>query len=353
MQVTKPFKTLAASILIMLGIQPAVAKSHNQLAGEATRILVLGTPHLSDMDEISDEHLKPLLARLEAFAPDVIAIEAVPGQTCELLRAHREVYPGVADTYCTDPLPARDALGLSAGAAELALAIELDGLGEDIPPEKHRSLAALLWATGDPWSAAMHWSLLSTEQRLASDQIDEDLASLLDRQLESANENRRIAGMLGANLGHTRLFPMDDHRSDSIMIFANPELPGILQEIWNADIGDEAALEAEADRLLGSPEGLLAYYRFTNSSEFQTMLRDADFGAAAQTGDANNAARSYVAWWHARNLRMAANIVESFGNRPGAKVLVITGNSHKAYLDRILGQFEDIELVNVDEVLAD
>jgi hypothetical protein len=50
---------------------------------------------------------------------------------------------------------------------------------------------------------------------------------------------------------------------------------------------------------------------------------------------------------------MAANVLEAAGNQPGAKVLVITGSSHKSYFDLYLDQMHDIELVSIESVLGD
>ncbi|TAH42145.1 MAG: hypothetical protein EYC71_11235, partial [Gammaproteobacteria bacterium] len=60
----------------------------------------------------------------------------------------------------------------------------------------------------------------------------------------------------------------------------------------------------------------------------------------------------YVAGWETRNLRMAANIRAAFRDRPGARVLVIVGNSHKPWLDHLLGLMQGIDLVDAQKILA-
>lgn len=66
---------------------PAIGFSGVQadLGGEPTRVLVLGTSHLDQVPEgaIEEEHLALVRSKLEAFAPDIIAIEAVGGRTCD------------------------------------------------------------------------------------------------------------------------------------------------------------------------------------------------------------------------------------------------------------------------------
>jgi hypothetical protein len=60
------------------------------LAVAPTRMLVLGTAHLSGFRDFIDrpgldKALQPLLARLEAFAPDTIAVEDVSGPDCAIV----------------------------------------------------------------------------------------------------------------------------------------------------------------------------------------------------------------------------------------------------------------------------
>ena len=70
-----------------------------QLAGEPTRALVLGSAHIAQMPEdvVQIEHLALVLDRLEDFAPDVVAVEALDGMSCERLQRYVKLYPRVAN----------------------------------------------------------------------------------------------------------------------------------------------------------------------------------------------------------------------------------------------------------------
>lgn len=61
--------------------------------------------------------------------------------------------------------------------------------------------------------------------------------------------------------------------------------------------------------------------------------------------------RQYVASFETRNLRMVANIRETFGNAPGARILNIVGASHKACYDAYLDEMSDVQIVDALEVL--
>lgn len=326
-----------------------------QLAGEPTRVLVLGSPHLSQLpaEAFPLEHLELIMERLETFAPDVIAIEALSGLTCDQLLRHAKLYDGVADTYCYDPAPALDHLGMTAPEATLAAEKALDALPQTPSAADHTRLAALLLGAGERWSAALHWSYLDESERVTSPMISERMATYLNRLLASRNESGSIGVALARRLGLAHVSPMDDHTADLVQVRAPDTLGPALREMWSTP--NAAAREARAKQMefMGSPAKAMAGYRYINSPQYQQMTIDNDFGKAGRTSANDGVTRQYLAWWQTRGLRMAANVVEAAGNQPGAKVLVIVGASHKSYFDAYLDQMQDIEIVDVDAVLTD
>jgi hypothetical protein len=61
--------------------------------------------------------------------------------------------------------------------------------------------------------------------------------------------------------------------------------------------------------------------------------------------------RMFVGGWEVRNLRMVANIRETFRERPAARVLSIVGASHKPWFDSWLGQLQGVDIVDAEAVL--
>jgi len=357
-------KQLTASLIAALMVLGTAARAAEpgidfsgvqaDLAGEPTQILVLGSPHLSGMkDEIPRADLSLLLDRLEAFAPDVIAVEAPTGEACLLLRALAKQYEGVAERYCADPAPALESLGLSEWEAVAALHTAWAEYTPEMTPPERRAFAALLYAAGEPYTATLQWSLLPPEERTAADGVSEALRDNLTKRMDRANERMSIAAEIARRVGVAQLHSMDDRLADDVLRRSRPELGPVIQSIWEK--GREKARPRNEDlaQMLGSPEGVLAYYRAMNSPAYQRLTIDSDFGLAASTPDEDAVARDYLAWWQARGLRMAADVIEAAGNKPGARVLVVVGASHKAYFDAYLDQMHDVALVSVDEVLHD
>lgn len=345
------------SAFALQAAEPAVDFSGVQepLGGEPTRVLVLGTTHLNQLpDEAFDPaHLSLVLDRLEAFDPDIIAIEAIDGRGCDQIRRFAHLYEGVYDRYCRDPEPALDALGMTQlEAAAAAFALEANWPEAPSPSDRRRR-AALLYGAGEPWSAALQWAQLHEAERIAGDGVSEALAGRLDRLLTSRNENNVLGVALGARLGLQTLAAMDDHTADAVYARAPESLGPVIQSIWSDPPEQSVAMRDGARAYLGSAEGLLAGYRYLNSPAYQEAIIAADFGAAAASSAEDAVARQYLAWWQTRGLRMAANVIEAAGNQPGANVLVIVGASHKPYFDAYLDQMHDVELVSVDAVMHD
>ena len=341
-------RTGAAPVIDFAGVQA-------QLGGEPTRVLVLGTSHLNQLPEqaFDPSHLSLVMDRLEAFDPDIIAIEAIGGRGCEQLRSFPDLYPGVADRYCWEPDLALESLGMSQAEAASAAEEALRDWPEAPTASDRRRLTALLYGAGEPWSATLQWARLEEAERIAADGVGEALIARLDRHLASRNENKLIGVDLGLRLGLDTLAAMDDHTADLIQARAPEELGPAIQSVWGQDHPLDTQYRGLQATYLGSPEGIRDGYLFLNSEPYQRYVIEGDFGLAAASPEADAVSRQYVAWWQARGLRMAANVIEASGNQPGARVLVIVGASHKAYFDAYLDQMHDVELVSVEEVLGD
>jgi len=96
---------------------------------------------------------------------------------------------------------------------------------------------------------------------------------------------------------------------------------------------------------------MLGVYRYINRPSNLAMLADANAGITMRTPSPERYPQIWVAGLETRNLRMIANIRESFRERPGARVLSIVGVSHKPWFDSWLGQMQGVEIVDAERVL--
>ena len=330
----------------------------SRVAGEPTQVLVLGTPHLSGTPDGWDPAvLEPLLARLAAFRPDVITIEALSGQQLSALWNYREIYDGTARSY-----GARLMMVAASGSA---------GTGMDMPeaeaearrmllawpaapsPAQRRRLAALFATAGDPHSALVQWWRLDPAERKAEDGINAPLAAQLNEYDRRRNENHLIGSRLAARLGLERVFPVDSQDDDVFTpaqagIFARDVFPPMAAEM-RADPRSRPLMEAS--QRLRSAEETLATYRTLNRPELGRINADGEWLRVIDRPTPGGVGRVRTAGWEVRNLRMAANIRQAMAGRPGGRVLVIVGSGHKPWIDAYLAMMTDVRLVDPQTVL--
>lgn len=321
-------------------------------AGPVNEVLVLGTPHLSYLPKTFDPAtLGQLENQLAAWRPDGIAIEALPGMQCDHVRRYPGRYKDTISSYCWDPAPAQAATGLDVPAATAQAEALLASWPAAPSASQRRRLAALFLAGGERASAIVQWLRLPQAERRAGDGLDARLVELLDKLKDRRDESYLIAARLAARLGHEQVHPMDDHTADR-MVADEAGWGAAIQKAWDNPVAKQRRKEGEAlQAKLGSAEGVLAMYRAYNAPGQTRIAFDGDFGAALEEPSPQRFGRQYVGYWETRNLRMAANIRDVMTARPGMRMLVVVGASHKGYLEAYLHQMHDVRVVDAVAVL--
>jgi hypothetical protein len=358
------FVIAAMAALAITSLSPAAAQTFDprsyqgRAAGQPTQILVLATPHLSGTpDDFDPAVLEPLLERLAAFRPDVITIEALSGESIDALWRYREIYPEVASTYAgrTMTLAAmtRGALGLDTADAEAEVRRTLSQWPAAPSSAQRRRLAALFLAAGDPHSALVQWWRLDPDERRAEDGMSSMLVEQLAAFEARKNENHLIGARLAVRLGLERVYPIDDHASDDVVISRMADLEAFMSEPWLAELMADPRFTPlrEAANNLTSPRQALDTYRMLNSRAAGQTDADLQWFNMLRRESPNSVGRTRVAEWETRNLRQAANIREATSQLPGARVLVIVGSAHKPWFDAYLGMMSDVEIVDASRAL--
>lgn len=360
--------SIVAAVVLMALSGPAVAQDapptqarfdprdwSAHVAGPPTEILVLGSPHLSGAPQTFDPAvLEPLLARLEAFGPQIIAIENLSGESLQGLTAYESIYPGSADDFgrriLSIAMTARATPRLDLPAAEAQVRQRLANWPQSPSAADRRALTALFAASGDPHSALVQWWRLAPDERRAGDGVSEDLATALQALGRRRNESHLIGSRLAARLGLERVYPVDDHDADDIMTLpvvealtgAMKDDPAIAALMASPDL---AFLGAASERLTTS-EQTLATFRDLNRPETAALDARLQWLIMIDREWPRSAGRVRMAEWEARNLRQVAHIREAAAQVPGGRVLVIVGSAHKAWFEAYLGMMTDIELVD-------
>jgi hypothetical protein len=322
-----------------------------KMAGPRSPVLVLGTPHLAEIKRPLAEQLQPLLERLAAFKPDVITIENLNGEQCDLIARHPGVYPAEElAPYCVNTEPAKAATGLDVPAAIAEYTKTLRDWPAQPTAAQRRRLAAVFLAGGEHPSALVQWLQLPADEQHVGDGLDEALVARLQKLSGSNNESYSVAARLAAKLGLTRVYATDDHTGDNVQIGDEKAYGEAIRAAWN-QASKQAKANRERQEALSQGDDLLALYRFVNRPEVLRTAIENDFALAMADPSPQHYGRYYVGGWEARNLRMVANIRAAFRERPGARVLSIVGSSHKPWFDGLLGQMQGIEIVDAEKML--
>ena len=192
---------------------------------------------------------------------------------------------------------------------------------------------------------------MQEEERRTDAVISQELLEAIEARASRFNENVVIAAALAARLGHERVVAAEDRSADDIVAKRGDALWTDMRPLWNSFDGDLNERYAEMEQGIDDPARLLAFYRFMNAPETQRENIRGDFVRALQDPGDEAFGQAYAAWWQARGLRMAANVVEAAEGRPGARVLVTVGASHKPYYEAYLDQMHDIEVLSTNAVL--
>jgi hypothetical protein len=215
-----------------------------------------------------------------------------------------------------------------------------------------RRLASLFLAANDASSAVTQWLQLAKVEQHVGDGLDEALVAVLEKRATRNNESDQIAARLAARLGLQRVYPIDDHTGDNVMIADEKAYGDTVQAAWNAARAKAAPMR-EHEEALKKGGDMLALYRYINQPDVMQLAIESDFGAALRDPSPQRYGLQYVAGWETRNLRMVSNIHATFRERPGARVLSIVGSSHKPWFDSLLGQMQGVDIVDAEKVLRD
>lgn len=356
---------LLVSALILAGVSSAAAQTYqpafdpaeltDRPVGSPNEVMVLGTPHLSQLPgSFRLEMVEPLVARLVQWAPTAVAVEHNSGLLCDRMRRMAERYKEAIDSYCFDPSIASSVTGLDVPPANAKVEAMLADWPATAPPAMRRELAATFLAAGEPGSAVVQWLRLPEAERFADEVLTEPLVAVLVDLAGRKNETYSVAARVAARSGLERLWSVDDQ---STFMGPEPDSDAYGSAIMAAWDNEATRLQAaEADALtsgLDGSGGLLAMYRAYNAPAFAAVKYQSDFGAALTEPSPEGYGRRYVAYWETRNLRIVANMREVLGRRPGTRMLTIVGASHKGYYEAYLQLMRDVQLVDVTPLLGE
>lgn len=318
------------------------------MLGPRSQVLVLGTVHYRELpDSFKPTALSGLIDKLAAYKPDIITIENIPGEECDFAARH----PAKFDSdYCAPTDAAKTATGLEIPAALAEITNVLKDWPAQPTPSQRRHLAALFFAANERASAYVQWLQLSEAERHVGEGLDKALVEILVQAEKRNNESYQLAAQLAARLGLPRLHHVDNHTGDNLDIADTKAFVRVLETGWGG-MREEMKERQKREKDLKQGSDFLPLYRFINDPEYLRLLAETNISPLLRTKSPEGYPQMWVAGWETRNLRMVANIRETFRQRPGARVLTIVGASHKPWFDQWLGQMQGVDIVDAEKIL--
>ncbi|MDB5916324.1 MAG: hypothetical protein JWR40_558 [Massilia sp.] len=347
---TKYIWTLIATVPLAVQAQIDLTVLDRDMAGPRAQVLVLGSIHLRYLPtSFNPASLDGVLDRLAAFKPDIVTIETQSGEECDLFARHPAKYGNPYN--CTSTDAAKEATGLDVPAAIAEVNRTLKSWPAQPAAAQRRRLAAAFLAASDSASAYVQWLQLPVPERRTGEGLNPALVAQLEQMATRNSEQLQVAARLAARLGLQRVYATDNHTGDNIDIEDGKAFGQAMTQAWAAG---RTALKKEDKQteVLQQASDLLPLYRHINSSQFQSLVADGEVRSSMRANSPKSYPQMWVAGWEIRNLRMIANIRETFRERPGARVVSIVGYAHKPWYDAWLGQLQGVDIVDVAGVLT-
>lgn len=339
---------VVAASPLMAQAQVDLTQLDRDMVGPKSKVLVLGTVHLSGMPEgFKPAALGGVIEKLAAFKPDIVTIEQEPGEDCDLAARHPAKY---GPDWCPSTAAAKAATGLDIPAALAEIDKTLKNWPAQPAPAQRRRLAAAFLAASEPASAYVQWLHLPESERHAGDGLDAALVERLSKLVARKNENYMIAAPLAARLGLQRVYAVDNHTGDRLDVADIKAFGKSIQAAWDLSNG-ESKQRQKIQEQMSLADDLLPLYRYINDPNGTRVAAESNILGPMRAKSAEGYPQIWVGGWEVRNLRMVANIRETFRERPGARVVSIVGVSHKPWFDSWLGQLQGVEIVDIEEVL--
>lgn len=311
--------------------------------------MVLGTPHLSQLNNFKTTQLHRLLDSLNVIRFDVVAIENMPPQLLFDIKSRQEKYwqelYSSFNQYIEFGTKYQKEIGLSYDAAFKKVG-ELNQK-QNISDNERLEYVNSFICMYDICSATLHYKQLVNKTKLP-----ESARNLLDKLSESGNEINTVGIQIAIANKLRQLYYIDNLQDETILL---NQFVGFMEDYSSktAFINEYvsktglfetvSAIENEAIK----NNDLYPLYKFYNSSEYSGKDFETQWALWFKTNFTSKTDRVRYALWEMRNLSIAANILHVVAMNPEKKILVIIGASHKSFLEKYLKQIPEIELINL------
>lgn len=332
MHTPKPALLPRALAALLLAVFPWIAESAD--------VMVLGTPHLADLQPAAlPVQEQRVIEALANFRPTQVCIEAVPGERIDEFVRDPGRYGELLAMFAMDAVRlAPEQQARRALDARTARQRASDMATKNAPtPAEQALLVSLQLAAFDPWSALLNWSRLDDAGRKAArSTLGSQASERLEQLALSRNEVVRIAIPLAQRFGHRQLCAVDPFADELDVTALADELQPMLAD---AAIGENIQ-RFEAWTREGWPgesdDALLQSLRRFNGAEFAHRDRAAQWDIFSKGVGNHPAGERRLMLWHARNAAIQHELLRTMAGTSGDRTLLLIGAAHRPFLEASL-----------------
>lgn len=312
-----------------------------------TQVLILGTPHLEQLDNFQTSYLSKVLDSLQAKQFDVVAIENMPIELLFDIKSRKEAYwQDLFNSFseCIEfGQSYQKSINLSPELAQLRInELHLKTKLSDADRLEYINSFICIY---DIWSATLHYKELKDKSKLNKDVID-----LLNKLSNAKNEINTIALEIARKSKLNQLYYIDNLQDETILLNEFPEFLSeyksnaeTLNELLNQSNFYQRVTTLENEAIIN--EDLYPLYQFYNSYEYMSGDFEGQWALWFKTNFKSKTDRSRYYLWEMRNLSITTNILRVTASNPEKKILIVIGASHKSFIEKYLKQIQDIELL--------
>lgn len=320
-----------------------------------TEVLVLGTPHLADLDPFDPKLVAPLIDVLVRFQPTIICVEAMPGEDLARMEEAGGQRAEIAAMFAATPMKLGRELRMEKAITTAAASRRVhDALGAGaMTPEERAALVVNLMAAYEFPSAVLQWSLVDLDFRRDTSLVPPAVKAWLDSRLASANEIYSVAVPLARRLGLQTLAPVDS-QDGAAKLLTLPDAQ--VEELFGHPLQKKVAkapvyARTAAMKAAALEQGdLLPYYLHLNSEAWLAGDIDAQWSWYWQSKLPSGADRLRYSLWELRNIEIATAVAQQTASVRNERVLLLIGSAHKRFVEEILGRLVHVRLVELDQI---
>lgn len=312
-----------------------------------TKVLVLGTTHLSSLSGVKETHLKRVLDSLAIYKFDAIALELMPPELLLDIKSRKDEAWQELYSYYSNAITLGEKyqrilkLNYEDAKNKEDSLLNIQNLNE----ADRIQLMNTALCTYDIWTASLNYQYIKDKSK-----IDTSTVNLLNGYNQSSNELNLIGVNLAKRLHINKLNYIDNLQDETILSL---DFPYFFTEYTTSqtkinELVSKAGIFSEVNLLEAEnvkKRDLFPLYKLLNSERYTKEDYSGQWELWLKTNFKSKTDRSRFSLWEMRNLQITANIMRLVAKYPEKTILVVIGASHKSFIEKYLQQMLDIEVL--------